>query len=148
MRGAHRESNMRRFNLIVTVCVLASAALAARKIYREPGLQEGRTGMNHWNDALPGSTVPLARNYHGAAPSVPHGIEGLSITRDANDCLGCHLDGTDFGDGHIATKAPSSHFSNPYTKETRTDTVIGMRYNCLQCHATVARDAAPPVGQR
>lgn len=139
---------MRRYVLAVLVCTVALGAAAAGKVYLEKGLQEGRPGMNRWNSQAPGATKPLPRPYPGAPPLVPHGVEGLAITREANSCLDCHLDGKELGDGHVATKVPPSHFTNPYTNETRTDTVAGMRYNCLQCHATQIDDARPPVGQK
>lgn len=120
---------MKRSILGTLVLSLAVFASAADKKARKPG-------MNRWNDQAPGSTKPLPRPYPGAPPSVPHGVAGLAITRDANACLDCHLEGTDMGDGHTATKVPPSHFVNPKTKEISTGAVTGTRYQCLQCHAT------------
>lgn len=137
---------MRRLVAVVLACA-ALVGAAAGKVRREKGLQQGRPGPNRWNAREPGATRPLPRPYPGAPPLVPHGIEGFSITREANTCLGCHLEGADLGEGHAATKVPASHFTNPRTKETRTGAVVGMRYNCLQCHAPQADDAVPPVPQ-
>lgn len=137
---------MKRPLLLALAC--AAALGAAGKVRRENGLQEGRPGMNRWSEQAPGSTEPLPRPYPGAPPLVPHGVEGLSITRETNNCLDCHLDGSDLGGGHAATKVPPSHFANPYTKQTRAGAVAGMRHNCLQCHAPQAEGATPPVGQK
>ena len=119
---------MRTIILAVVMTVVAGAS-AADKNTRRPG-------MNRWNDQAPGSTKPMPRPYPGAPPSVPHGVAGLAITREANACLDCHLEGSDMGDGHTATKIPPSHFVNPKTKKTAAGAVTGTRYQCLQCHAT------------
>lgn len=124
---------MKRSVIVVWACAVALGAAAAGKVRRDKGLQEGRPGMNRWNDRTPGSTKPLPRPYPGAPPLVPHGIAGLAITRETNSCLDCHRDGTDLGDGHTATKVPPSHLS--------------LRHNCLQCHAPQAVGATPPIGQ-
>ena len=139
---------MKRSIIVVLACSLALGAAAAGKVFRGKGLQQGRPGMNRWSGRAPGSAKPLPRPYPGAPPLVPHGVEGLAITREANGCLDCHLDGTDLGGGHVATKAPPSHFTNPLTKETPAGAVAGMRYNCLQCHAPQAEGATPPIRQK
>ncbi|MBI5594802.1 MAG: nitrate reductase cytochrome c-type subunit [Elusimicrobia bacterium] len=130
---------MKRPAIAVLCLACALGAAAAGKVVRQKGLQKGAPAMNEWPSAEPGTTKPLPRPYKGAPPLVPHGTEGLSITRESNSCLGCHLDGTDLGDGHAATKVPPSHFVNPFTKETKTDAVVGMRYQCLACHAPQAK---------
>ncbi|MDP3542656.1 MAG: nitrate reductase cytochrome c-type subunit [Elusimicrobiota bacterium] len=124
---------MNRFILGTVVLSIAVIASAADKKPGKP-TKENRPGVNRWNDQSPGSTKPLPRPYPGAPPSVPHGIEGLAITRKSNGCIDCHLEGTDLGDGHVATKIPPSHF-DPKAKEE----LAGTRYQCLQCHATVSR---------
>ncbi len=120
---------MRTILLAAVVLSLAAGASAADKKKRRPG-------VNRWNDQAPGSTKPLPRPYPGAPAIVPHAVEDRAITRDANACLDCHLEGADMGDGHTATKVPPSHFVNPKTKEISTGAVTGTRYQCLQCHAT------------
>mgnify|MGYP001591037342 CR=1 FL=1 len=126
---------MKRLLLAVVVLSAAmGAAAAVKKTRRGKGLRKGRPGINRWSDREPGSTRPLPRPYPGAPPLVPHGVTGLSITRKTNNCLDCHLDGMDLGDGHTATKVPSSHSR--------------LRYQCLQCQAPQAEGAAPPVGQK
>jgi len=119
---------MRTILLAAVVLAAAAGASAADKKALRPA-KANRPGMNRWNDQAPGSTTPLPRPYPGAPPSVPHGIAGLAITRDANSCLDCHLEGSDMGDGHAATKVPPSHLDAKAA-------LIGKRYQCLQCHAT------------
>lgn len=120
---------------VVLLSVALGASAAKKESRRQKGLQKGRPGVNRWTDKAPGSTKSLPRPYPGAPAIVPHGVEGLAITREANACLDCHLEGTDLGDGHTATKVPPSHFTNPRTKETSAASVTGTRYQCLQCHA-------------
>lgn len=139
---------MKRILTAVAFSACALAAAAAGKVFSGKGLQTGKPGMNTYTDQSPGSTAPLPRPYPGAPPLIPHSVEGLSITRAANDCLGCHLEGVEAAEGHKATKVPASHFTNPFTKEERTDRSLGMRYNCRQCHALRALGAEPPVPQR
>lgn len=130
---------MKRPAIAVLCFACALGAAAAGKAVSRKGLQKGAPAMNDWNTAEAGTTKPLPRPYKGAPPLVPHGVEGLSITRETNDCLNCHLEGTDLGDRHVATKVPPSHFVNAFTKEKKTDTVVGMRYQCLACHAPQAK---------
>ena len=129
---------MKRSLLGIFVLSFAVIASAADKKPAKPR-KENRPGVNRWNDQAPGSTKPLPRPYPDAPPSVPHGVAGLAITREANACLDCHLEGSDMGDGHTATKVPPSHFVNPKAKEAATGAVTGTRYQCLQCHATTTR---------
>lgn len=138
---------MKRFWLTCFALAAALGAAAAGKVFSGKGLRTGAPGMNRYTDLAPGGTAPLPRPYPGAPPLIPHSIDGLGVTRAANDCLTCHLEGGEVGDGHQAAKIPPSHFTNPYTKETKTGGVTGTRYNCLQCHAPQAVDAVPPVPQ-
>lgn len=139
---------MKRLIYAILICSAALAAAAAGKVRRDKGLQQGQPGVNQWSEQAPGSTKPLPRPYPGAPPSIPHGIEGLTITREDNSCLSCHLEGTEVAEGHAATKVPPSHFVNPRTKEKTTGAVVGTRYQCLQCHAPQAEGAVPPIAQR
>jgi cytochrome c-type protein NapB len=139
---------MRKFLLVVAVSAAAIGAAASGKAFSGKGLQTGKPGMNTYTDQTPGNTAPLPRPYPGAPPLIPHSVEGLSITRAANDCLGCHLEGMEVAEGHKATKMPASHFANPFTMEARIDRPVGICYNCLQCHAPQAVGAEPPVAQQ
>ena len=122
-----------------------------------------------------GTSNRFERAYVNAPPMIPHSVEGLlPITKDNNQCLGCHM--PDVAKGVGATPIPPSHFTNyrPTTvlkdgelvKEGKT---VGMngnlgnvsdikiakakklnhlyqgRFNCSQCHAPQA-DVKPIVG--
>lgn len=139
---------MKRLAPVLCVLFAALGAAAAGKVYSEKGLWTGRPGWHPYTTDEPGSTKPLPRPYPGAPPLIPHSIEGLTTARGENSCLNCHLEGMEVAEGHKATKIPPSHFVNPFTGEKRTDTVVGMRYNCRQCHAPQAPGAVPPVPQK
>jgi nitrate reductase cytochrome c-type subunit len=139
---------MRRLPLVCAgLAVALAAAAAVGKVYRGKGLQTGAPGVNAYTEDAPGSSSVLPRPYPLAPPLIPHSVEGMAVTRSANDCLTCHLDGMEVGEGHRATKVPPSHHTNPYKKETKSGEVTGTRYNCLQCHAPQAVGARPPVPQ-
>jgi len=120
--------------------VLFCAAAVGAKVFKAKGLFTGRPGMNAAPTAEPGTTKPLERPYPGAPPLIPHAVAGLRVTRESNDCLTCHLEGMEVGEGHAATKMPSSH-------RVGEDGVKGMRYQCLQCHVPQDTAARPPVAQ-
>ena len=117
----------------------------------------------------PGTSTRFERAYVNAPPMIPHSVEGLlPITRDNNQCLGCHMPESAKAMG--ATPIPVSHFTNyrPTTvykdgelvKEGKTvgrnaelgnvgdiklakakklDHLYQGRFNCSQCHAPQAK---------
>ena len=120
------------------------------------------------NRPAPGTAPRFERAYVNAPPMIPHSVEGLlPITKDNNQCLGCHM--PDVAKGVGATPIPPSHFTN-YRPETvlkngelvKEGKVVGPkgdignvgdiklakkkklnhlyqgRYNCSQCHAPQA----------
>jgi len=125
--------------------------------------------------AAPGASNRFERAYVNAPPMIPHSTEGLlPITKDNNQCLGCHMPEVAKGVG--ATAIPASHFTNyrPTTvlkggelvKEGKTvglkgdlgnvgdiklakvkklDHLYQGRFNCSQCHAPQA-DIKTAVG--
>ncbi|RUM72077.1 MAG: hypothetical protein DSZ10_05535, partial [Sulfurovum sp.] len=59
----------------------------------------------------PGASTRFERAYVNAPPMIPHSVEGLlPITKENNQCLGCHL--PDAAKGVGATPIPASHFTN------------------------------------
>jgi cytochrome c-type protein NapB len=119
----------------------------------------------------PGTSARFERAYVNAPPMIPHSVEGLlPITKDNNQCLGCHM--PDVAKGVGATPIPASHFTN-YRPDTKMEgnkvvkegKVLGKnntsdvllakakklnhlyqgRFNCSQCHAPQA-DVKPIVG--
>lgn len=106
-------------------------------------LSTGKPGMNTWPHDDPGTTKVLPRIYPGAPPRIPHNAVDFNVTRADNDCAYCHVAGAEFADGHAATKIPPSHFINGFTGDTREDAVVGIRYNCRQCHVPQATGDFP-----
>lgn len=125
--------------LLLAVIVLASACTPpgpggiSSKPYFHDSLETGHPGMNVYSAPAPGQSTVLPREYPGAPPLVPHDISGFDITKDANACLACHSDGISFGEGHVATKIPPSHYTSQSTGEETTE-LQGLRYNCNICH--------------
>ncbi len=126
-------NQFKAFSLVCLSILLASGALS-QELHQGGGLATGQPGMNTYAADPPGETTKLPRPFTGAPPLVPHSVVEFEISRSANDCLDCHLDGVEIEEGHIATKVPLSHFVNEYTREREDGQVIGTRYNCLQCH--------------
>jgi cytochrome c-type protein NapB len=116
----------------------------------------------------PGAAPRFERAYVNAPPMIPHSVEGLlPITKDNNQCLGCHM--PDVAKSVGATPIPPSHFINyrPTTvykngelikegkvvglkgdignvgdiklaKQKKLNHLYQGRYNCSQCHAPQA----------
>lgn len=63
-------------------------------------------------------------------PLVPHSIRGLQVTKNVNQCLGCHS--PDVAETTGATRIPKSHFLDRDGKPT--EGTSPRRYFCLQCH--------------
>ena len=121
---------------IAAVSTALAVSCAASRQGR--GQSWGGPGRNIYTSAAPGDTARLERSGPLAPPVVPHSIEGFKIDRNGNDCLDCHLSGAEVNATHTAPKAPASHYVNLHTGEKRSDTPVGIRYNCLQCHVPQA----------
>lgn len=124
--------------LLLPVALNLTCSSAPRVVFEGNGLVTGEPGMNSYPEEEPGETTLLERVYENAPPSVPHSIADFTIDRETNDCLECHLEGEEFDEDHIATKIPSSHFTNEYRQDSVEDGVTGIRYNCTQCHVQQA----------
>ncbi len=117
---------MRKVILSCCFVVLLAGLVAAS------GVSTGKPGMNHYpgvDDELP-APKPM---YPGAPPVIRHGIQGMVLSRRENECLDCHT-------------PPETHRMNAFTGGT-SDTVIGIRYNCVQCHVPQAYDEPPYLKQ-
>lgn len=130
--------------LLLALTIVAVCSALPPRIFEGKGLVTGQPGMNTFVTASPGETTVLERPYDGAPSLIPHSISDFEISRSANDCLVCHLDGEELDEGHIATKVPPSHYIDEYSGDQKDDGVTGMRYNCLQCHVAQSEEE-PPV---
>jgi cytochrome c-type protein NapB len=136
-----------RWAFFLAVLLFGACQATTGNVYREKGLVTGKPAMNTYPEKDPGETTPLSRSYEIAPPLVPHRVGGFTIDRTTNECLDCHLEGEETGDGHSrATKVPPSHFTNEHTGEVKTDQVVGIRYNCTQCHVPQSGEK-PPIPQ-
>lgn len=139
-----------RWKAVLVLVALGVAALALGACggtddpasYVVQTLATGEVGANEYSTAAPGTSEILPREYPGAPPIIPHSLDGLTIDRDTNACLTCHVAGVSFGTGHTATKVPESHYLDQMDG-TRTDAVQDLRYNCLLCHLPQSPEAFP-----
>ncbi|WP_163564080.1 nitrate reductase cytochrome c-type subunit [Helicobacter suis] len=92
----------------------------------------------------PGESQRFERAYENAPPMIPHDTTGLlPITKDNNQCLGCHMPAVAKTVG--ATPVPQSHFFDfRHNRPTRKGNVSDARFNCTLCHAPQA-NAQPLV---
>ena len=147
--------------------VVTEEALGLRKVdlYSEDKAEPAKTDYSR---PAPGSSTKFERAYVNAPPMIPHSVDGLlPITKDNNQCLGCHMPEAAKSMG--ATPIPASHFTNyrPTTvmkdgKVVKEGKVVGPdgelknvsdiktvahkedklyqgRFNCSQCHAPQAK---------
>lgn len=77
-------------------------------------------------------SIPLT--YQGQPPLIPHGIRGLQVTLNTNQCLGCH--GLDAFQVTGAPRLPASHFKG--RDGVAHESESPRRYFCLQCHVPQA----------
>jgi cytochrome c-type protein NapB len=140
-------SKRSRIFLMPLLGITIALGVSALRVSHGGGPASGQPKMNVYSTSPPGETKRLDRPYNGAPPLVPHDVLEFNMSRSANDCLDCHLEGVEIEEGHIATKVPPSHYLNEYRGEGRKDQVTGIRYNCLQCHLPQA-SGEPPVSQR
>jgi cytochrome c-type protein NapB len=136
--------------------------------YRNQSLEDESTVVPpkvEYTDAAPGTSKRFKRAYQDAPPMIPHSVDGLlPITKDNNQCLGCHM--PDVAPSMGATPIPPSHFTNfrPKTEvkggiifkngkpvKNTSDEKLGNvsikkqkhlyqgRFNCSQCHAPQAK---------
>jgi len=122
------------FIFVGAILIVCISILGAQKLFKHEGIEAVQPGMNQYIEKMPGESVLLERDYEGVPPLVPHSIEDLAPTRDDNQCFECHFEGIELDVGHTATKIPKSHFTNDYSGVKQEDQVLGIRYNCLQCH--------------
>lgn len=97
----------------------------------------------------PGENVTSDAYFSESPPLIPHQVEEyLPIRIGENLCLDCHDLPDQIGEpvaGGDPTPAPASHYTDLRRSPGEvTDTIIGARFSCMQCHAPQA-DAEPLV---
>ncbi len=141
------SSRSKLFLVMPLLTITFGLGVSSLRVSHGGGLASGQPGMNVYSTSPPGETTKLERPYKGAPPLVPHSVVEFNISRSANDCLDCHLEGAEIEEGHFATRVPPSHYLNEYRGKGQEDQVTGIRYNCLQCHLPQAA-GEPPVSQK
>ncbi|MGQ0287406.1 nitrate reductase cytochrome c-type subunit [Pasteurellaceae bacterium 22721_9_1] len=118
---------MRKY-LALIFTALASVAIAT------PNIDQTVEGAAE--NVAPAFTTPykdagnIPTTFPHQPPLVPHSIRGLQVTKNVNQCLGCHS--PDFAPTTGAPRVPESHFMDRDGK--RTEGTSPRRYFCLQCH--------------
>lgn len=79
-----------------------------------------------------GNNIPVT--FVHQPPLVPHSIRTLQVSKNVNQCLGCHSPEVSPTTG--APRVPESHFLD--RDGNRTDGTAPRRYFCLQCHVQQA----------
>ena len=99
-------------------------------------------------DSSPGEKGVRPRPFAGAAPVVPHGIQGfLPITPRENACVACHGEAKVKKAGE-PTPIPPSHYTD-FTRRppVQGERMSGARWVCTACHVQQT-DAKPIMGNR
>ncbi len=105
-----------------------------------PLTADGGTPAVSFDAAEPGDSELAPRAFENAPPMIPHTVDGLlPITRDDNQCAGCHTpeNAADVG----ATSVPASHLYDMRNDRQLTD-LNPANYNCTLCHAPQANTDA------
>jgi len=94
-------------------------------------------------EQFPGTSNVLPRAYLNAPPQIPHNIESfLPVGKDHNMCLQCHNRPDQQGTvvEHQPTPIPKSHYTDlRFSPDKTTNTLIGARFICTQCHVPQAQ---------
>jgi nitrate reductase cytochrome c-type subunit len=133
----------------------AAAEVAPTDWAQETGNPQYLPDTTRYGTAFPGESEVMERGYQGAPPMVPHDITAMTVGREYNTCLACHLTGERDREGRRATPVPDSHFTDLYDQSYEKDRaraiqtyrnarlpskhgLLGTRYVCTQCHAPQA----------
>ncbi|WP_104624892.1 nitrate reductase cytochrome c-type subunit [Helicobacter felis] len=119
------------------VLLLSDTEIGLRKVPLE---DEQSLVLNAYDfhKKAPGESQRFERAYENAPPMIPHDTTGLlPITRESNQCLGCHM--PDVASSVGATPVPPSHlFDFRNDRPTKEGKISDARFNCTQCHAPQA----------
>jgi len=139
-----------KHTLILMLLLLCSWQLWAESAIKDKAMGLSKTSVFEtptpqafdYNKNFPGTGQVLPRAYLNAPPQIPHNIESFKpITASKNVCMGCHYNPSMIGKKvkGTPTSLPVSHYTDLRNKpDVQTNTVIGARYVCTQCHVPQA----------
>jgi len=101
--------------------------------YRNVDLLKGEnTPQVKYPEEDPGEATRMQRSFENAPPLIPHNIEDfVPITREDNECLGCH-DPKEAKEAE-APPTPASHMYD-FRRNKKLTVVNHANYNCTLCH--------------
>lgn len=118
---------MRKY-LALLLTAIAGFAVAEGQIAKDIYSTVESVTPEFTNPVKDSGNIPTTFPYQ--PPLVPHSIKGLQVTKNANQCLGCHAPEVSATTG--ATTIPKTHFEDRDGKPTQGSSP--RRYFCLQCH--------------
>lgn len=118
---------MRKY-LTFLFTALAGFAVAETQVAKSIDTTVESVAPAYHNAQKDAGNIPVTFPYQ--PPLVPHSIRGLQVTKNTNQCLGCHSPEVARTVG--ATPVPKSHFMDRDGKLT--EGASPRRYFCLQCH--------------
>ncbi|OGW59433.1 MAG: hypothetical protein A2V83_05645 [Nitrospirae bacterium RBG_16_64_22] len=127
---------------LTAALVFASGTVLAQQGSDAPLMKGDAPPDWKYEGEAPGTGKALPRGWEAepgvtAPPQIPHDVTGLTITPDANACLGCH--NPQVAPSVKAKAVPETHFrTDPYDPATKRAELNGNRYYCPQCHAPQA----------
>lgn len=123
---------MKKFLTLMLVAVSSLAMAEAQKVPTNIDNTAESVAPAFTNPYKDVGHIPVT--FPNQPPLVPHSIRGLQVTKNANQCLGCHA--PDVAPTTGAPRVPESHFLDRDGK--RTEGTSPRRYFCLQCHVQQA----------
>lgn len=118
---------MRKY-LTLLLTALAGFAVAETQVAKSIDSTVESVAPAYTNAQKDAGNIPVT--FPHQPPLVPHSIRGLQVTKNTNQCLGCHSPEVAPTTG--ATRVPASHFMDRDGKPT--EGTSPRRYFCLQCH--------------
>lgn len=123
---------MKKFLALMLVAVSSMAMADAQKVPTSIDNTTESVAPAFTNPYKDAGNIPIT--FPHQPPLVPHSIRGLQVTKNANQCLGCHA--PEVAPTTSAPRVPESHFLDRDGK--RTEGTSPRRYFCLQCHVQQA----------
>lgn len=119
---------MRKYLALILAAVSGLAMADAPKLSGSIDQTTESVAPGFHNPQKDVGTIPTT--FPHQPPLVPHSIRGLQVSKNVNQCLGCHAVEPSQTTG--ATPLPLSHFMDRDGKVYENESP--RRYFCLQCH--------------